>query len=57
MTPFTNLVIGLPAAAAPILSGLAAATWNIPALFTACLVLSLLALAWLALRFKEPRTA
>jgi MFS family permease len=52
-----NLVIGIPAAAAPIIAGWAAATWNIPTMFTACLGLSLVAGLWLLLRFKEPRTA
>ena len=50
-----NLVIGIPAAAAPILAGWVAGTWSVPTLFTACLVISLVALLWLVLRFKEPR--
>jgi MFS family permease len=50
-----NLVIGLPAAAAPILAGWAAGNWNIPTLFMACAGISLAALVWLGARFKEPR--
>jgi MFS family permease len=50
-----NLVIGIPGAVAPILSGWVAGSWNIPALFAICLGLSLVALVWLLLRFKEPR--
>ncbi len=52
-----NLVIGVPAAASPILAGWVAGNWNVPTLFMACLGISLVALLWLALRFKEPRTA
>jgi MFS family permease len=50
-----NLVIGIPAAVSPILSGWIAGRWSEPALFAICLGLSLVALAWLLLRFKEPR--
>jgi MFS family permease len=52
-----NLVIGIPAAASPILAGWVAGNWSVPALFTGCLGISLVALVWLTLRFKEPRTA
>ena len=43
-----NLVIGVPAAASPILSGWVAGNWNVPTLFTVCLGISLVALLWLA---------
>jgi hypothetical protein len=52
-----NLVIGVPAAVAPILSGWAAGAWSIPTLFTICLGISLVSLLWLLLRFKEPRVS
>jgi MFS family permease len=52
-----NLIIGIPAAVAPILSGWAAGTWSIPTLFIICLGISLVSLLWLLLRFKEPRSA
>lgn len=50
-----NLFIGIVGALAPLLSGWAVATWNVPTLFTACLGISLAALGWFLLRFKEPR--
>jgi len=52
-----NLVIGIPASLAPLASGWVAGGWGIPTLFTICLGVSLAALLWLVLRFKEPRSA
>jgi len=52
-----NLVIGIPAAVAPILSGWVAGQWHEPTLFAICMGISLGALTWMLLRFKEPRTA
>lgn len=52
-----NLVVGVPGAVAPLLSGWAAENWNLPVLFGICLVVSLIALLWLGLRFQEPRAA
>ena len=52
-----NLVVGVPGAVAPLLSGWAAENWNLPVLFGICLVVSLAALLWLGLRFQEPRAA
>ena len=50
-----NLVIGIPAAVAPIISGWVAGTWDVPALFGLGLGISLAAALWLGLRFKDPR--
>ena len=50
-----NLVIGIPALLAPLAAGWVAGGWGIPSMFTICLAISLAALLWLALRFKEPR--
>jgi MFS family permease len=50
-----NLVIGIPASLAPLAAGWVAGGWGIPILFTICLGISLAALLWLLLRFKEPR--
>jgi MFS family permease len=50
-----NLFIGIPAAIAPLLSGWVVGTWSAPTLFTICAGISLAALLWLLLRFKEPR--
>lgn len=50
-----NLTIGIPASLAPLAAGWVAGGWGIPTLFTICLGISLAALLWLALRFKEPR--
>lgn len=50
-----NLIIGLPASLAPLLAGWIAGTWNIPTLFMLCIAVSLAAVLWLGLQFKEPR--
>lgn len=50
-----NLFIGIPASLTPLAAGWVATGWGIPTLFTLCLGLSLAALLWFALRFKEPR--
>lgn len=50
-----NLVIGIPASLAPLLAGWIAGTWGIPVLFMICIAVSLGAVLWLGLRFKEPR--
>jgi fucose permease len=50
-----NLLIGLPSALAPLAAGWIAATWSIPILFMICAVISLLAVIWFSLVFKEPR--
>jgi MFS family permease len=50
-----NLFIGLIGALAPLISGWVVSNWSVPRLFTICLGISLAALAWFLLRFKEPR--
>ena len=50
-----NLTIGIPASLAPLAAGWIVGGWGIPTLFTVCLGISLAALLWLVLRFKEPR--
>jgi MFS family permease len=50
-----NLVIGIPASLAPLLAGWIAGTWDIPTLFMICSAVSLAAVLWLGLKFKEPR--
>ncbi len=51
-----NLAIGIPASLAPLAAGWVAGGWGIPTLFTICLGISLAALLWLVVRFKEPRS-
>jgi len=50
-----NLVLSLPMLAAPLLAGVVADLCGMATLFRLCLVLSLAAAAWIALRVREPR--
>ncbi len=50
-----NLLIGAPSALAPLFAGWIAAQWGIPILFLVCAIISLLAVIWFSLFFKEPR--
>jgi MFS family permease len=50
-----NLIIGVPASLAPLLAGVAAREWGIPALFVGSALISLVAVAWFSLCFIDPR--
>lgn len=50
-----NLLIGVPSALAPLAAGWIATEWSIPILFMICAIISLLAVVWFSLFFKEPR--
>jgi len=51
-----NFVVGVFTMSAPLLAGALATALGMRALFAGCLVLSLAALAWVALQVKDPRT-
>jgi hypothetical protein len=50
-----NLALALPALAAPLLAGQVARLWTLPVLFAICLTLGVAALAWFALKTRDPR--
>jgi MFS family permease len=50
-----NLAVGSVMVFAPLAGGLVAERWGLPALFAASLALSLAALAWFSLAFRDPR--
>ena len=52
-----NLVFSFVALLAPLASGVASRLWGLPVLFEASLGLSVLSLAWILIRVREPRDA
>lgn len=52
----SSVVLGLPMALIPVARGWVAARWDFGTLFGICLGLNIIALVWLTLMVKEPRT-